>query len=407
MRARIPFGPVPRLTLVLSLIFAGNGMALPFLGRWLESEHGLSGVEIAAVVSTAQLARILIGPPLGAWADGFADRRTPLGFLVAASAALYAAFFAVDGFWALLATSFLAQTLAQAATPLIEGAMLRRAMAGGSLSYGVARSIGSAAFIAANVLGGAMVARFGVDVVGVWLVGAISAAACGALFALSPDPAEDLSAGGGFRKRLRAALALFRKPSFAVPVAAAGLIQCSHAFYYGFSTLVWVRQGFSDALIGWMWAFGAIIEIGLLWTLPRVEKRFTPEALIALGGAGAALRWGVLAFSPPAWIIWPVQALHALSFAAAHVGALKLVQREAPAHLAGVAQTLYAAVASGTLAGLAMLLAGALYDTIGALGYLPMAVFAAVGVMLMLTRLTPATRLVGEQTGASDERTPP
>jgi PPP family 3-phenylpropionic acid transporter len=111
--------------------------------------------------------------------------------------------------------------------------------------------------------------------------------------------------------------------------------------------------------------------------------------------------------SPPAWIIWPVQALHALSFAAAHVGALKLVQREAPAHLAGVAQTLYAAVASGTLAGLAMLLAGALYDMIGALGYLAMALFAAIGFALMLTRLTLPTRLIGEQERGPDEPTPP
>ena len=81
--------------------------------------------------------------------------------------------------------------------------------------------------------------------------------------------------------------------------------------------------------------------------------------------------------------VW-LQALHALTFAATHVGALKLVQREAPARVAGVAQTLYAALASGTLAGLAMLLAGALYDAGGAQGYLAMAALGGLGFVAML-----------------------
>lgn len=383
-----------RLTLVMSCIFAGTGMALPFLARWLEEQHGLSGVEIAAVVSGAQLARFAVGPLIAAWADGFADRRAPLRILALVSLGFYAAFFHAQGFWALLAASFLAQTTSQAITPLIEGAMLRRSVEQGGLSYGVARSIGSIAFIMANVVGGLMVARFGLDAVAVWLLTAMACAAAATLFALAADPAPPAGepGNGGFRARLHEAMGLFRKPSFAIPVAAASLIQCSHAFYYGFSTLVWARQGYSDALIGWLWAFGAIVEVGFLWMLPRLERRFPPEMLIAFGGAASLLRWGAFAFTPPAALLWPLQGLHALTFAAAHVGALRLVQREAQPHIAGVAQTLYAALAYGTLAGLAMLLAGALYDSVFALGYLAMAALAAAGLAL-LWRQIPLARV--------------
>lgn len=380
------------MALLLSCIFMGTGMALPFLARWLESTHGLSGVQIAAVLSSAQLARIAFGPPIGAWADGFTDRRTPLVMLACGATALYAVFFLVDGFVALLVSCFLAQTLSQAMTPLIEGAMLRRALAEGGMSYGVARAIGSVAFIMANILGGLMIARFGVDVVGVWLVGAMAAALLTSAFALAPDPAPPQAETGGFRARLSSAVALFRRSAFAAPIAAASIIQCGHAFYYLFSTLIWVKQGLSDALIGQLWAFGVLAEVGLLWTLPRFERRFSPEALIALGGAASVIRWAALALTPPAFLLWPLQALHALTFAAVHVGALKLVQREAPAQIAGVAQTLYAALASGTLAGLAMLLAGALYDGAGALGYLSGAVAGALGLAIML-----AIRLTGER----------
>lgn len=374
----------------MSCLFAGTGMALPFLGRWLEERHGLSGVEIGAVVSGAQLARFAVGPLIAAWADGFVDRRVALRVLSVISLALYAAFFSAEGFWALLVTSFLAQTFGQAITPLVEGAILRSATTHGGLSYGVSRGIGSLAFIVSNVAGGAMIARFGLDVVSLWVLVSMASAAASAFFVLAPDRVE-MGEGAGFRGRLREAMGLFRNPAFALPVAAASLIQCSHGFYYGFSTLVWVKQGFSDALIGWLWAFGGIIEVALLWTLPRFERRFTPEALIGIGGAAAVIRWGALAFLPAPLLLWPLQGLHALTFAATHVGALRLVQREAPVRIAGVAQTLYAALASGTLAGLAMLLAGVLYDEVGALGYLAMAVLGASGFLMM----APAVRLSG------------
>ena len=384
-------GPSARLTLVMSALFCCNGVTLPYLGRWLEETHALSGVEIAAIVASAQLTRVIAGPLIASWADGFKDTRAPLQYLSIASLALYFAFFNAQGFLALLITGFLAQTAAQAITPLVEGALLRVSAHGG-LPYGLARGIGSLAFIVGNVGGAALVGRFGVEAAAIWALASLGAAALSAMFALAPDLVDHGPTPSGFRGRLKEGLALFKKPSFAGPVVAASLIQCGHAFYYGFSTLVWTRQGFSDPVIGWLWGFGVIVEVGLLLALPRFERRFSPEALITIGGCASLVRWAVLAFLPPAWIVWPLQALHALTFAAVHVGALRLVQREAPQAIAGVAQTLYAALASGTLAGLAMLMAGALYDGVGAWGYLAMAVLAGAGVLVMVsaTRAAPA-----------------
>lgn len=376
-------GPSARLTLVMCSLFCANGVTLPFMGRWLEETHGLSGVEIAAIVASAQLTRVIAGPMIAAWADGFSDRRTPLGILGVVALALYLVFFRMDGFAGLLVTGFLAMTVAQAMTPLVEGALMRLSGTGG-LSYGVARGVGSIAFILGNVGGALMIARFGIGAMVVWAIAAVAAAAVSAVFALESDPNAHSGSSGGFRARLKEGVKLFRKPSFAAPVAAASLIQCAHAFYYGFSTLVWTKQGLSDPVIGWLWAFAVAVEVGLLLTLPRFERRFSPEALILAGGIASCVRWTALAFLPPAALLWPLQMLHALSFAAVHVGALKLVQREAPPEIAGVGQTLYAALASGTLAGLAMLLAGALYDGVGQWGYLAMSVLAAAGAAMML-----------------------
>lgn len=372
--------PAARPTLMMACLFGGLGVGLPFLSRWLEEARGLSGFEIGAILSSASLARLLIGPLIAAWADGFTDRRRGLTALCVAALAAYAAFALADGFWALFFTGFAATALAQALTPLVEGAVLRAGQTG-ALPYGVARAFGSAAFIFGNVAGGALIAPFGVDVVIVWLLASFVLATAAALL-LKPDPAPREAATLGFGGRLRLGAMLLTQPRFALTIGSAGLIQAAHAFYYAFSPLVWREQGFSDGLVGLLWAFGVIVEIAFLALLPRIERRITPEMLILIGGAAAIVRWAALALAPPLWVVWPIQALHALTFAATHVGALRLVYREAPESVAGLAQTLFAAIASGTVFGLAMLASGALYDSVGAGGYWAMAGLALAGLCL-------------------------
>jgi MFS transporter, PPP family, 3-phenylpropionic acid transporter len=84
-----------------------------------------------------------------------------------------------------------------------------------------------------------------------------------------------------------------------------------------------------------------------------------------------------------------VQLLHAFTFGAAHLGAMHFLARRLPAASAATAQTLYATVVGGIGHGLLILLAGALYGSIGSAAYLAMAVAAAIGGSLAL--LLPAT----------------
>ncbi|HJS80608.1 MAG TPA: MFS transporter, partial [Vitreimonas sp.] len=94
--------------------------------------------------------------------------------------------------------------------------------------------------------------------------------------------------------------------------------------------------------------------------------------------------WLALGFAPAGFVLWPLQALHALSFAAAHVGAMRLLYREAPESGAAMAQNIYAALSSGLLMGAATLLSGVLYDAVGAAGYWAMAALALAGGALAL-----------------------
>jgi PPP family 3-phenylpropionic acid transporter len=377
-----------RVTLVMSCLFGTTGVILVFLPRWLEVERGLSGAEIGAVLSLAQIARVVTGPLVAAWTDSVADRSVPLRIVAIAALLAYAAFFFAHGFWPLLLLGFVALSMTQSLTPLIEAATLRATQTG-RISYGAARGIGSVAFIAANVLGGFIVARFGVGAVVVWVLTGLVTVILSSWLALPNDPPQHAHAK---TERGSSIAALLRNRRYLMLIVACGLIQSAHAFYYGFSTLVWRGQGVSAELVGLLWAFGVAVEVAFLWSLPAIEKRISPEALIIVGAVGAVGRWVCMGFAPLGLVLWPLQALHALSFAAAHVGAMRLLFRETPEHAHAMGQTLYAVLTGGILMGACTLLSGMLYDLGGAQGYWAMAVIAAVGGLLALQLLNPPPR---------------
>ncbi|MEQ1817240.1 MAG: MFS transporter [Terricaulis sp.] len=381
--------PAARVTMVMSALFGTTGVILVFLPRWLELERHLSGTEIGIIISLAQFARLITGPLIAYRADRASDRAAPLKIIALAAVFAYAAFFFVaQGFWQLLIFGFVALTLTQSMTPLIEAATLR-ASAQGKISYGIARGIGSIAFIAANVLGGIVIARFGILAVVIWVICGLSLTSATSWLGLHRDPPPPRTTSS----RSGGANALLRNRSFLILIVACGLIQAAHGFYYSFSTIVWRGQGISNEMIGILWAFGVGVEVIFLWSLPFIERRSTPEGLILIGAGAAVARWFAMGFAPLGWVLWPLQAMHAMSFAAAHVGAMRLLHRDAPEQSAAMAQTLYAVMSGGLLMGASTLISGHLYDLGGAIGYWAMAAMAGAGGLLALLLIPPKPRV--------------
>ena len=158
-----------------------------------------------------------------------------------------------------------------------------------------------------------------------------------------------------------------------------GLIQASHGYYYSCSTLLWRRQGIANGWIGVLWGFGVGAEVVFLWFMEPWRRRLGPERLLVAGGLGALARWAILAFSPPLWLLFAVQALHALSYCATFLASLRLIERLSPAASASAAQTLNSSVSGGVMIGLTTVLSGPLFDTVGAGGYWVMSGITIVG----------------------------
>ena len=369
-----------RMALIYALVFGANGVSLPFAGLWFEGQ-GLSGAEIGAILAAPMLARLVTGPMIALWADGFARRRTPIALLSAVAALGYGLAGLVEGFAWWLPLWFVGATAAAALIPLSDVLTLRLARREG-FAFSGPRGVGSLAFIVANVAMGGLLLRAPVDVVIVWIV---AATALGALVAAAVAPPEPVADGARLDRadRFRGLGRLVADPVFMTAILAVGAIQGSHAFLYGFSAIEWKARGISEALAGQLWAFSVAAEIVFMWLIEPWRRRrgIGPWPMLMLGGTAAVVRWIVLASAPPLWLLWPVQALHALGFAAVFLAGLQIVERLSPPASATAAQTLSSALSSGVLIGLATAFSGPLYDHHGAGGYLAMAVMAALGLV--------------------------
>ena len=354
------------------------GVQLPFLSGWLARE-GFSAPEIGWLSGLSLGARLLFGPAVAFWADRDENHAKALRLvsLLFGAGALGLALFGGKPLIAMSAVAVLWSF--GLLVPLSDTAILR-ADRQGLLHYGEVRAAGSAAFLMTNIAAGFVIARTSIDIAVVIM--AIAGAATFAVAMTLPlgggAPAEEIP-----HDRLREAATLMTTPSFLLFLATTGLIQGSHAAYYSFSILTWTALDYAATTIGFLWAVGVIAEIGVLTQVRGLVKRAGPEALLIIGGAGAALRWTLTGMEPPLPFLFAVQTLHALSFAAAYLGAVEYVDRRLPKRLANTAMTLMSTTGVGAVTGVATIACGYLYDSGGAPAiYALTAMMGAAGALL-------------------------
>jgi PPP family 3-phenylpropionic acid transporter len=363
---------VTRLTAFYAGVFIALGIQMPFLPVWLAAK-GLDADAIGTVLAAPLLLRIVAVPLV----TGLADRLGAFRGLLMATAALTAAGYSVlglaSGFPAILAMVALGSAAFTSVFPLSDAYALKGLAARGH-PYGAVRLWGSAAFIVGS-LGAGLLADEVQPVSLIWLMAGGFIAMAFTSLALEP-----LETTAPVQAQPGSSLAFVRSRDFLLVATAAALIQASHAVFYGFSALDWTKAGLSGHAVGALWAIGVLAEIGMFALSGRLPPAIGPGLLLCMGAAGAVVRWGVMAFDPPALVQVPVQCLHGLSFAATHLGAVQFLARAAPPGLGATTQG-YLAIVLGVVMAAFMRAAGVLYGTYGVRAYGVMAVAALIGGM--------------------------
>lgn len=374
---RVPLPVTWRLAGFYGAAFLTIGVFMPFWPKWLQL-RGLGPEEIGLVLALSTIAKVIGSPLFAHLSDRLGARRRVMIGLSLAALAAFVFYSGAGSLWSLALGAVLVGFTFPPLLPLGENSTLLAARISG-FDYGRVRLWGSITFIVAAWGGGAWIERLGVSNIPWLVIGAASllVVAC----ALMPDVRVARATGG------RAFRGLLSNRLFLLFMATTALIQCSHAAYYGFSTLHWSAAGISDSVIGLLWAEGVVAEIILFAFAGRIVQRIGIGPLLWLAAISGVVRWGVTGATTELAALVIVQALHAATFGATHLAAMHFIQTAVPESISATAQGLYSAIVMGLILAAVMSGSGALFAmSAGAAFYAMAAMCAAGGLCAVLLR---------------------
>lgn len=364
--ARKRFGG--RLALFYATFFGCIGVYLPFFPVWLDAS-GFDAAAIGWVMAMPVLARVIAVPLVTRLAD---TRHVLRGAIVVTSlltAAGFSAMGLMPGPLAIVVAFGLTSIVWTPVLPLTDAFALRAVMQYG-IDYGPIRLWGSAAFIVGSLVAG-LASSVIAPVHLVWIVAAFTVLGFGASLVLGEIRTIGSEHAAGVSPS-----AILRMPVFILVLAAAALIQGSHAGYYTFSSIQWRADGLGNGVISVLWTIGVAAEILLFAVSPRLSV--SPRVLLATGAAGAVLRWSLMTLEPSVGVLAVVQLLHGVSYGATQLGTMGVLVALVPPGLTATAQG-YLFTLSGVCMALAAIVAGRLHH------YSPPSVYVLMTAMALVS----------------------
>jgi PPP family 3-phenylpropionic acid transporter len=373
--------------------FFSSGAFMSYWPVWLR-DRGISDAEMGTLFMTRQVIGIASVLTAGLLAHRLGRLRGMLLVMAVAAMAVMGLYEISYGFTALLMVGLVWGCIWSPTMALYDGVLVNEAKARGFV-YGSLRLWGSITFIAGTLTAGFVVDRYGPPwVLYVGMAGIVCLVPFTLL--LPGDSMRPRGAGGHAPFGI---LDLFRSRPFLLFMIGAGFCQSSHAVLYTFGTLTWRDAGLDDITISLLWGESVAVEIVLMMFSPWLMQRIGVTGLIALGLACATIRWTGMAFTTALPALVLLQALHAGTFAACHLGAMAFIQRALPSSGTALGQSIYYALGTGATQAVIYQFAGLLYASYGQRAFLGMTVIALIGLatILLLARLWKGELLVGGQ----------
>jgi len=311
--------PYWRLSGFYFFYFATLGVLVPYWGLYLQSV-GFTPVDIGNLVAILMLSRI-VAPLVWGWIADHRERRMTVVRLAAfLTVAAFTGTFFGTGFWWLAAVMLLFSFFWHASLPLLEVFVMRHTAARPG-AYGRVRLWGSIGFIVSVTALGLVIDARGPW----WVLPALLTLMLGIWsFSLTLPESEmkgSVEHPGPFRQ------VLLRPEVFAFLLACL-LMQISHGPYYTFYSIYLQGHGYSKSLIGGLWAFAVVCEIGVFLLMQRLLARVALRAVLMASFLLAAVRWLLIGHYPDNLpVLVAAQTLHAATFGSFHATAMQLVHR--------------------------------------------------------------------------------
>ena len=362
-----------RLAGFYATVFAVIGISTPFWPLWLKS-RGLGPEDIGLAMALGIAVKIFANPLIAVVADRHGERKRLMIALLLVATLVFSLFYWAHDFWSIVIVILVFQAFWSPALPLMETLTMQTTKIE-PLNYGRIRLWGSVTFIIGAWGMGELLSKGSVDLVYWVTLGALILTFLSTL--TLPD--TRIAKPAGKKRPIRDVLS---DRTFVTFLVATALIQSSHGVYYTFGTIHWQSVGHSEAIIGWLWAEGVIAEVLLFMWGDRIVKRFGAARLIALSGIAGLIRWALTGVTDALPALMILQLFHALTFGAAHLGAIHFIARRMDPSVSATAQSVYAATVMGLAMGVSAWVSGKLYGGFGSQAYYLMAVMAGLGGMI-------------------------
>jgi PPP family 3-phenylpropionic acid transporter len=314
--------PRPVLSLLYAAKFGHLGIVLPFLAPWLHM-RGLGPAAIGVMLALPPLFKILAPWMWGQWADRSGRRRELLVLSAFSAAAALAAMVWFEGLAPLVMLMLLYGFTRAPILPYVEATVLEQSERH-NFSYGPIRLWGSLGFVLCASGVGLLQGRLSLDAS--LLIAAGLLALCAVVSITLPlaiwQPELPVQRCADEEK-----MAAPKRLGVVRFFAACALMQASHGAYYTFYSIRLQDLGHGGATIGSLWALAVVCEVLLLTRLDGIVKRLGTELVLCSSLVVAAVRWMLIgSVSSVVWLVLG-QTLHAITYAAFHVAAIRVVYR--------------------------------------------------------------------------------
>lgn len=367
--------PHGRLAVWYFWYFAFIGAFLPYFALYLQS-LGFSASRIAVLMSLGQFMRLL-APLLWSWlADSGGQRVRIVVGATAAALASFSVVFLTEDFLGLLIGLSILHFFWSASLPLVEALTLGH-LAGRTEHYGRVRLWGSVGFIL-TVMGVGLLLDAAPIKSQLWVSWLLLAGTLISALTLTEVKDDGRHAAGPI-------LDVMRQRKVIYLMASAMLMTAAHGTLYVFYSIHLVNQGYGKTLVGLLWTLGVVAEIFIFLWMPRISLRFSLRGILLACFALAVLRFLMIGWAV-AFVVVLVfaQLLHAMSFGAHHAATVAALNHWFAPGQQARAQALYGSVAYGAGGLGGALLAGWMWESLGAgLSFSASALLAAGGLALV------------------------
>jgi PPP family 3-phenylpropionic acid transporter len=332
--ATLRASPELRAALYHFTVFGTNAVSSVYFGIWL-ANRGISPDEIGIINAAPLILMLLVNQLVGRIADKAPDWRGVIIVLSLIAGVAPVGLFFLSGFWGVLLVWTLCISASFALVPITDAATLRMTQRRGT-SFSTIRAWGTVGFMAFSLAAGPLIAWLG-DAAFVPLFLAFALLRTLLAFQLPRfREGEDRSATAP-----RHGAAQFRqvlKPWFVLTLLGVALLYATHAGIGTFGALLWTEQGITPEFIGPLVAAMAASEAVMMFVWGRLKLKVSARHIIIFACLVAVVRWVAMAFSPPLWLLFALQLLHAITFAAGYLGGVYFIANWTADDIAAEAQ---------------------------------------------------------------------